>query len=239
MRIIWSTIKFIWLIGWTIIITLVMFLPITISALLSRTGHFTLSISNIWAWVLLKISFVSVNVIGKDKIKKGVSYIIISNHQSLYDILALVTHLGIQFRWIIKKELRKVPLFGYALHASKNVFIDRTNKESSFASIREGMEMLPGDVSIIFFAEGTRSSDGRIGRFKKGGFITALEGKRPILPVTVIGSRNIMPKGGLVFSPGKIKLAISDPIDTTGYSMDNVTELIERTRSAIIANQTV
>lgn len=236
MRSIWSLIKFIWLIFWAVIDTLVMFLPITISALLSRTGHFTLSISNIWAWILLKISFVTVKVTGREKIEKGVSYIIISNHQSHYDILALVTHLGIQFRWIIKKELRKVPLFGYALHASKNVFIDRRDKESSIAGIREGMEQLPDDVSIIFFAEGTRSEDGTIGAFKKGGFITALEGNRPILPVTVIGSRKIMPKGSLTFSPGEIHIVISDPIPTTEYSQETIESLMERTRTAIVRN---
>ena len=236
MSIVWKAIKFIWLISWVIIITLIMFLPITISALLSRTGHFTLSISNIWAWVLIKISFVTVKVTGREKVKKGQSYIIISNHQSLYDILALVTHIGIQFRWIIKKELLKVPLFGYALYASKNVFIDRTNRESSIASIREGMKLLPDDVSIIFFAEGTRSKDGKIGTFKKGGFITALEGQLPILPVTVVGSRDIMPKGSLIFSPGKIYINISDPISPEGYTYENIESLMERTRSAIISN---
>lgn len=236
MKFVWSLLKFIWIISWTIVITLIMFLPITISALLSRTGHFTLSISNIWAWVLLKASFVSVKVIGKEKIRKGESYIIISNHQSFYDILALVTHLGIQFRWIIKKELLKVPLFGYALYASRNVFIDRTDRESSIASIRKGMALLPKGVSIIFFAEGTRSRDGRIGSFKKGGFVTALEGKRSILPVTVVGSRDIMPKGSLVFSPGEIRLVIADPIPTDDYSHDNVETLMEKTRCTIIEN---
>ena len=234
MKAVWSLIKFIWIISWAILITLVMFLPITISALLARTGHFTLRISNIWAWVLLKASFVKVEVIGKEKIKKGDSYIIISNHQSFYDILSLVTHLGIQFRWIIKKELLKVPLFGYALYASKNVFIDRTNKESSITSIREGMKMLPRDVAIIFFAEGTRSKDGSIGPFKKGGFVTALEDNRSILPVSVIGSRKIMPKGSFVFSPGKILIVVSDPIPTADYSHETVDELVARTRSAII-----
>lgn len=233
---IWAIFKFIWILFWAILITLIMFSPITISALLSRTGRFTLKISNIWAWVLLKVSFVKVRVVGKEKINPDESYVIISNHQSFYDILVLVIHLGIPFRWIIKKELRKVPLFGYALYASKNVFVDRTDRESSVRSIKEGMKALPKGVGIIFFAEGTRTEDGSIGSFKKGGFITAIASQRKILPVTVIGSRDILPKGKWAFTPGRVTIAISEPIETDGYSEDNVDDLMKKTRTAIVRN---
>lgn len=159
-----------------------------------------------------------------------------SNHQSLYDILALVTTLGIQYRWFVKNEILKIPLFGYALYASRNIFIDRSNTVSAIESINRGIDRLPRGVSIMVFAEGTRSPDGRISEFKKGGFVTAVRLKIPILPVSVNRSRRILPKGILVVKPGKIQVVIGDPIDTSGYDADKVQELIDKTRQMVMAN---
>jgi len=97
------------------LVTIVLFIPITLAATFSSTGNLAFNLSKLWAWALLIATRVRTRIVGKEKIKKGQTYIIISNHQSQFDILALVTRLGIQFRWIIKKELLKIPLFGYAL----------------------------------------------------------------------------------------------------------------------------
>ena len=129
-----------------------------------------------------------------------------------------------------------MPLFGYALHASRNIFIDRSNHDKATESINKGLERLPDGVSIMFFAEGTRSRDGSIGPFKKGGFRCALHDNRPILPVTVNGSRKILPKGALVFHPGTIEVVVGDPIDTSNYSIQNIETLIGKTRTVIISN---
>ncbi len=167
--------KAIWVCVWAIIATLVLFIPITMAAFLSKTGNLAFSISKLWAYIMLFVTGVRPKIQGKEKIKAGQSYIIISNHQSHFDILALVTKLGIQFRWVIKKELRKIPLFGYALWASKNIFIDRSDAKQSIGSITEGLKRLPKGASVMFFAEGTRSTDGEIHAFKKGGFVMAVE----------------------------------------------------------------
>ena len=185
---------------------------------------------------MLAVSFVRTEIKNKEKIQPGTSYIIISNHQSLYDILALVTVLGIQYRWFIKKEVLKIPLFGYGLYASRNIFIDRSNTARAIESINRGFRRLPKGVSVMVFAEGTRSPDGKIHEFKKGGFIPAVERRIPILPVTVNGSRRILPKGSLVLKPGKIQVVIGDPIDTVAYTHEGVQELIDKTRQAVIAN---
>jgi 1-acyl-sn-glycerol-3-phosphate acyltransferase len=147
-----------------------------------------------------------------------------------------VTTLGIQFRWIIKKELKKAPLFGYALYASRNIFIDRSNTKDAIKSINEGISRLPEGASVMFFAEGTRSFDGSIQEFKKGGFIIAVEKGLPILPVCVSGSHKVLPKKSLVFTPGTIEVVIGDPIDTSLYKHENIHELIEKTRNTIISN---
>lgn len=228
--------KILWLDFWLGLATLTLFAPVTVSPFLDSTGNLAFSLSKVWAWIMLKVTGVRPGIRGREKIRKGQSYIIIANHQSHFDPLALVTTLRIQFRWIAKKELLKVPLFGHALYASRNIFIDRSDKKKSITSIHEGMNRLPAGVSILFFAEGTRSPDGKIQEFKKGGFVTAIEKGLPILPVTINGSRKVLPKGSTVFYPGPIEVVVGDPIEGGNYTADTVGELVKKTRDTIISN---
>ena len=227
--------KVAWLSFWAILATVLLFFPVMISALLSSTGNLPFSISRVWAWIMFKAIACRVSIRGRERIRKGQSYVIVSNHQSQVDILALVTCLGIQFRWVIKKELLKLPLFGYALYASRNIFIDRSNPDQAMKSVRQGMERLPPGTSVLFFAEGTRSPDGRIQEFKKGAFVAALEAGLPILPVTVNGSRKILPKRSLAFQPGRVEVVVGGPISPQGFSRDHLDELVGKTRDVIIS----
>lgn len=236
MNFILSVIKIIWLGFWICLATLILFFPITLAALLSRTGNLAFTLSKIWAWIVLKVTFTRPVIKGKAKIKKDTSYVVISNHQSHFDIPVLVTKLGIQFRWIIKKELLKVPLFGYALYASRNIFIDRSDKEETINSIHKGIERLPRATSLLFFAEGTRSPNGKIHEFKKGGFVTAIENQMMILPVTVNGSRKVLPKGSIIFNPGTVEVIVGDPIDASDYSDESIEEMMNGARNIIISN---
>jgi len=228
--------KIFWASFWAGLATLLVFIPIVVTASLSSTGNLAFTISRGWAWVMLKVTGVHPEIRGREKIRPGQSYVIISNHQSHFDIVALVIRLGIQFRWIIKKELRAIPFFGFALYKSKNIFIDRTDRNKAVQSIRDGIRRLPPGVSVLFFAEGTRSPDGAIHPFKKGGFTTAVESSLPILPVTVNGSRRILPKGALAFKRGPIEVVVGDPVDTRGYAHETVEALMAVTRSTIIGN---
>ena len=236
MKSIYKAICVTWLGFWAAIATVFSGIPVTVAGMFSHTGNLAFSISKLWAYIMLAVSFVRTEIRNIDKIHKGTSYIIISNHQSLCDIIVLVTTLGIQYRWIIKKEILKIPIFGYALYASRNIFIDRSNTTRAIESINKGINRLPKGVSVMVFAEGTRSPDGQIHEFKKGGFITAVTRKIPILPITVNGSRRVLPKGSLTLKPGKIQVVIGDPIDTSGYTTDTVQKLIDKTRQTIIAN---
>ena len=236
MKSIYKAICVTWLGFWAAIATIILGISVMVAGMLSRTGNLAFSISKLWAYIMLAVSFVRTEIKNKDKILKGKSYIIISNHQSFCDIIALVTTLGIQYRWFIKKEILKTPIFGYALYASRNIFIDRSNTARAIESINKGIDRLPRDVSIMVFPEGTRSPDGQIHEFKKGGFVTAVRRKIPILPVTVNGSRRVLPKKSLTLKPGKIQVVIGDPIDTSGYTTDTVQELIDKTRQVVIAN---
>ncbi|MBN1382135.1 MAG: 1-acyl-sn-glycerol-3-phosphate acyltransferase [Deltaproteobacteria bacterium] len=229
-------IRLIWAWFWAVLATTILFLPMTIAALLSNTGNLAFNISKLWANIMVRVTAVQCNIRGREKIKPGRSYIIITNHQSLFDILALVTKLGIQFRWVIKKEVLKIPLFGYALWAAKNIFIDRSDRRQAIGSMKHGLERLPGGASVMVFAEGTRSPDGEIHPFKKGGFVMAVDNRLPILPVTINGSRKVLPKGDTSSTPGPIEVVVADPIDTANYTHDNLEELIRQTRDTVIAN---
>jgi 1-acyl-sn-glycerol-3-phosphate acyltransferase len=176
---------------------------------------------------------------GKERIKKGQAYVIIANHQSHFDTLALVTTIGVQCRMVAKKELLKFPLFGYAIYAGRHIFVDRSDREAAIRSIREGMNRLPRGVSVVFFAEGSRSPDGVVGRFKKGGFFAAIDSGLPILPVAINGSRSVLAKGSMVFYPGRIEVVVGDPIETHGLRADDVEDLVKMTRDRIISQSAI
>ncbi len=228
--------KVFWISLCAVFISLVLFVPVTLAAVTSSTGNLAFTLSKQWARFMLYATGVKVVIRNREKIRPGTSYIVIANHQSEYDILALVTSLRIQYRWIIKKELRRVPLFGYALYVSRNIFIDRSDPGKAIESIHAGMDRLPPGTSVLFFAEGSRSPDGTIREFKKGGFVTALQEGFPILPVTVNGSRKVLPKKSLVFRPGTIEVVVGDPVETSGLTRDNLPELMERVRGVIVGN---
>jgi len=227
--------KILWLGFWLCFNTLLVTGPIALSVLVTSSGKIAFQFTRLWAWLLLKMTRVRLRTAGKAHLQKNQSYIIIANHSSHYDGPALALGLGIQFRWIAKKELLRFPLFGDCLHASGNIFIDRSNREKAIESINEGVKRLPQGISVMCFAEGTRSASGQLGAFKKGGFAAAVEHGLPILPVAVVGSSQVLPKGSLTFNPGEITVAIGEPIPTAGLALGSVDMLMQRTREAILA----
>jgi 1-acyl-sn-glycerol-3-phosphate acyltransferase len=233
MRRVINSIKFIWLAAWLVLATLLVFIPILIAAAFSRTGNLAYYFSLGWAWTILKVTGVAIAVDGKDNLTPGQAYVIIANHQSHFDSLALALGLGVQIRWVGKQELRRIPLFGYALYALRHILIDRTDHERAVSSIRRGVRRLGPGTSILFFPEGTRSADGRLQPFKKGAFATALEAGFPILPVTINGSREVLPKNSLVFYPGRIHLTIAPPITTKGERPESMAMLMQQTRNRL------
>jgi 1-acyl-sn-glycerol-3-phosphate acyltransferase len=165
-----------------------------------------------WARLLCAVAFVRVRVRGRERTRPGVSYVAVANHQGDFDILALYGFLGLPFRWVIKQELRDVPVLGWACERIGHVFIDRANPAAAIASLEAAKPRLAGGVSALFFPEGTRTLDGRVGPFKKGAFRLARQLDLPILPVSVSGSRQVLPKGTLFPRPGTIEIVLHPPI---------------------------
>jgi len=196
-------------------------------------GH---AVARFWSRLNLALSGVSASLEGEDRIDENQPYVVMANHQSHYDVFALMGLIPLQLRWIIKMELRKIPVFGYACEKVGYIFIDRGNHEKAMESLKAAGEKIRGGASVIFFPEGTRSVDGTLRTFKKGGFVIALEARVPILPVTVLGGKEILPKGSLRILPGEMKLIIHDPIPVDGYTYDTKEKLMEKVRAAIEAD---
>ncbi|MCK5556732.1 MAG: 1-acyl-sn-glycerol-3-phosphate acyltransferase [Candidatus Hydrogenedentes bacterium] len=189
-----------------------------------------------WARVLLRVSGVHVEVEGLQNFDPARSYVFMSNHQSHYDAVVVAGFLPAQVRFIAKKELYRIPLFGWALKKGGHIRIDRDDRAQAFASYDRAAEKIREGASIFVCAEGTRSADGIVGPFKKGGFVLAIKSGAPIVPITMTGGRKILPKQKLVFHKGVMKMVIDRPIDTGSYTLENKDELISRVRGVIIGN---
>ncbi|MDX9786640.1 MAG: lysophospholipid acyltransferase family protein [Desulfobacterales bacterium] len=187
----------------------------------------------LWARSNIYATPAQITVRGRGHLDALRAYVIVANHQSLFDIFVVYGWLGMDLRWIMKKELRKVPVLGLACEKVGHIIVDRSNTEAALASINAAKENITGGTSIVFFPEGTRSRNGRLGAFKKGAFRLALDLGLPILPISISGTKNILPPDGLNLMPGRVTLTIHPPIDLSEYSIENLPELMERTRNAI------
>ncbi|MBN1472442.1 MAG: 1-acyl-sn-glycerol-3-phosphate acyltransferase [Syntrophaceae bacterium] len=206
-------------------------LAIIVSLLFTpRTGEF---FAVLWARINSFFTPMTVTVSGTENIKPGTSYVITANHQSLYDIYVLYGWLGVDFKWVMKKEIELVPVIGLTCKVFGHIFIDRSDTKSAVEKINAAKTKIVNGTSVLFFPEGSRSSDGKIKPFKKGAFKMAIDLGIPILPVTINGSKNILPKGSLDLMPGNVTMIIHKPISVKGYHEENLSELMDKTRMTI------
>lgn len=188
----------------------------------------------IWARTNALFTPMFVSVSGKEHIQKNTSYIIIPNHQSYYDIFLIYGWLGIDIKWVMKKELRKIPGLGIASEKIGHIFLDRSNNKEALESLNQAKQKLVGGSSIVIFPEGTRSATGEIQPFKRGAFKLAFDLGLPILPVTLIGTKDILPTNSFNLLPGNVCMVIHEPIDIKKYPEDEVRKLMADV-SAIIS----
>jgi 1-acyl-sn-glycerol-3-phosphate acyltransferase len=175
-----------------------------------------------------------ISVEGREKGLKKPPYIIISNHQSILDIL-IMNCLFYRFRWISKIENYKVPILGWYLRMARYIAVDRGNKESKAEMMEKSAKSLREGISVMIFPEGTRSPDREIAQFKLGAFQLALMTDKSILPVIVDGTGGVLPKHGLIFSSGnKLKLRVLDPVHPGSFGTGDPEELASRFRSLMV-----
>jgi 1-acyl-sn-glycerol-3-phosphate acyltransferase len=171
---------------------------------------------------------------GLDRLKPDQAYLIVSNHESNWDLPALAAGLSqLIVRYVAKKEVMRIPIFGQALRLTGNVRVVRTQTARDIERIRKGMTRRAKEVSVMFFAEGTRSRDGAFHPFKKGAFATAIGFGLPVLPVAIAGTRPIWPKGKLRLRKGTVAIEVGEPIPIDGLTLEDRTSLRDRAHAVV------
>ena len=159
---------------------------------------------------------------------------LVCNHQSNFDAPFVFARLPKHIRFVAKQELYRIPIFGAALKAMGNIPVERTGSEGDRRRIEAAIEQVRTRTSILFFAEGTRSTDGRLRSFKKGAAILAIDAQVPVVPVAVAGAHEITPKGGLWVHSGRpLVLRVGKPIPTTGLGREDRDTLTRQAHDAV------
>jgi 1-acyl-sn-glycerol-3-phosphate acyltransferase len=214
--------------------TMVLGAAAILAALVTRKSNASHILGRWWGNLTLWTAGVTVQVHGLEHIDPASSYVYAANHQSWFDIFAMLGKLPVQFRWLAKTELFKVFVLGRAMAAAGYIPIDRSNRRQAFESIKLAAQRVREGTSVVIFPEGTRSLDGKLQDFKKGGFILAIQSQHPIVPISISGTHTILPKTGQWrIHPGLVQMTIGRPISTEGLTAKDRDQLIEQVREAI------
>lgn len=202
---------------------------------LTKSERLFHKMAKFYSRAILAVSRVKLNVEGLDKVPFSRNYIYVANHASLFDIPAAVAGIPDQIRLVYKKELEKIPFFGWGLKLSRTyISIDRLRGQEAMQSLEKAAEKIRSGVSVLLFAEGTRTNDGNLQPFKRGAFNLAVKAGVPVVPLTIKGSFHVLQKKSLRISPGTITLVLDEPIEpiaTNGKSAELF--LMQRVRTVI------
>lgn len=186
-----------------------------------------------WGKANVIASLSGVQVIGGQHIKANQSYVVVANHLSDFDILAVYGWLDLDIKWVMKKELRKVPIIGYSCEAMGFFFIDRSDHAQAMATLEDCKRKMKPGVSVMVFPEGTRSRTAKLAHFKSGAFLLAKDLNLPILPLTIVGSDKVLPADTLNLYPGEIQLIIGEPIPAETVMQSSHRDLAELARERV------
>jgi 1-acyl-sn-glycerol-3-phosphate acyltransferase len=221
------------------LVTLVIGLPAILLGLLvpgqNRKGKIFRWVSRAWSRLLLALFGVTVETRGLSRVNRSAPYVFMSNHASHVDSLALAVSIPHPLHWVFKKELSKIPVFGWVLLSLGQIMVDRRNAKQSRTALSNAASALAGNNSVLIYVEGTRSKDGKLQPLKKGGFYIALQAGLPIVPVRISGSHDIVPSGSLRVRPGRVVVEMFDPIPTEGKTEADAPELMGRVRDALLS----
>lgn len=195
-------------------------------------GRLAYRLSRLWSRAILRAAGARVEVSGLERLSRDRNYIFMANHQSNLDIPVLLEALvPFQLRLIAKRELARIPVFGWALWAAKHVLVDRGDPTRAALSLRRAGERIGQGLCVVVFPEGTRGSAGELLPFKLGGFLLAVRAQTPVVPVAILGSGRVLPKGSWRASPGEVRVIVHEPIPA-----DRATKpaaLMEQARAAL------
>ncbi len=192
--------------------------------------------ARLWGRLGLLLSGTRLKLHGLEHVPAGQPVIFMSNHQSNFDILALLAGIPVQFRWLAKAELFRIPLFGMTMRHAGYIPVERDDRRKSLESMKEAAGRIAAGSSVVIFPEGTRSDDGKLIEFKKGGFVLALQSGVPVVPMSIRGSFEVLPKHGRTIRRGTIDVTFFPPQPTAELSIRQIKGLIESVRAPIAAS---
>jgi 1-acyl-sn-glycerol-3-phosphate acyltransferase len=199
-------------------------------------GQRVYHINKLWTWLILKIAGIKLNVAGLEGLDPQRQYLFVVNHQSNIDIPVLVQALPqFQLRWIAKKELLRVPFFGWALWAAKHITVDRADTLNAVKSLALAQQRIAAGISVVIFPEGTRSTDGNLLPFKRGGFLLAIKTKTTIVPIAINGTLKILPKGEWRIRSGQVNVNIGAPLTVENFRAGGLRGLSAQVEEMIAA----
>ncbi|MDR1783324.1 MAG: 1-acyl-sn-glycerol-3-phosphate acyltransferase [Dysgonamonadaceae bacterium] len=184
-----------------------------------------------WAKFTCILTLCPTKVVGAEKLDKNQSYIFVSNHQGAFDIFFIYGYIGQHIKWVMKQSLRNIPLVGKACEAAGFIFVDNSSPQAAARTVAIAESRLTGGASVVIFPEGSRSATGKLGKFKKGAYQMALDLKLPIVPVTINGSYEVMPKDSFLINPHRMEMIIHDPINVENINVTDIRELATALKS--------
>jgi 1-acyl-sn-glycerol-3-phosphate acyltransferase len=223
-------------VAWPLLLVLTIFTAVfTVCTVHWRNAEFVHKVQQFWSCSFFWLMFLPVSVDGEEHIQPGQSYVFVSNHQSMFDVWLIYGWLPVIFKWLMKAELRKVPFVGTGCKAAGHIFVERRNAKAAMESLREVEKQLVNGVSTVIFPEGTRSTTGETGRFKRGAFQIALDLGLPVIPLSLDGCFEVLPKGKPFVHRHPVHMYIGEPIDLKQF--DDPNEAIEAVRNAVISGR--
>jgi len=196
-------------------------------------GDLVLWLARLWSRVILSVPGVKLDIKMRAPLDPGRPYVFMANHASMVDIWAVCVAIPASFRFIAKKQLSRIPLFGWAMSAGRFIFIDRQNAVAARRSMEEAARRIRAGQSVVIFPEGTRTRDGRLLPFKKGGFHLAIDSGAAIVPMAIRGSHDVMPRGAALIRKGTVSVEVGEPIPTAGLTTSDREALIAQVRGRI------
>jgi 1-acyl-sn-glycerol-3-phosphate acyltransferase len=198
-------------------------------SLFETTGRMQVAIARAWARMLLRVSFVRLEIEGLEKVDPNGSYVFVANHLSYMDTPCILASIPVQFRFMAKKGLFKIPFLGYHLSRAGHIAVPRDNPREAIRAMAEaGKVIRDKGISVLIFPEGGRSADAKLKPFKEGAFYIAINAGVPVVPVALAGSEKILPFGSGTVSPGHVRLRIGEPISTAGMTAKDRGALAQR-----------
>jgi 1-acyl-sn-glycerol-3-phosphate acyltransferase len=218
-----------------VLATIVMGSISLLTSLFDPTGRKQHAVARLWAAILLKVGGVRVTVEGLEKISPDGSYVFVANHLSYMDTPVVLASIPVQFRFLAKQGLFKIPFLGYHLHRAGHVPVPREDARASVRVMQEAARIIrERGVSILVFPEGGRAEDGELQEFKEGAAYIAIKAGAPAVPIVLRGTREVLPMGSINVRPGKVRLIIGDPIPTDGMSLKERGPLTDTLRARIV-----